>query len=184
MRYQPTDRPDRGFIGKNWTRFQLRSLQIVLQATHGVVSGEPVFFKRAFGDQFNDFEEILARPHHFIFNREWYESLGGREEFEEYQHATKGLTFEERHALLERLSSCDPSRYRDLCADETDARLKTALRFFVPITKEQEREIWSAQKAFAKEASAAADFCDMPEEDRVEDAGLDEDIGVGSEIAA
>ena len=45
MRYQPTDRPDRGHVGEKWTRYQLRSMQIVLQATHGVVSGEPSFFK-------------------------------------------------------------------------------------------------------------------------------------------
>src|SRR5258708_6983493 len=57
MRYQPTDRPDRGHIGEKWKRYQLRSLQIILQATHGVVSGEPDFFKRAFGDTFDDFKE-------------------------------------------------------------------------------------------------------------------------------
>src|SRR6266850_5514176 len=50
MRYQPTDRPDRGHVGDKWSRYQLRSMQIVLQATHGVVSGEPAFFKRAFGN--------------------------------------------------------------------------------------------------------------------------------------
>ena len=43
MRYQPTDRPDRGFIGAKWTRYQLRSMQIVLQATHGVVERCPGF---------------------------------------------------------------------------------------------------------------------------------------------
>lgn len=41
MRYQPTDRPDRGHVGANWSRYQLRSMQIILQATHGIVSGEP-----------------------------------------------------------------------------------------------------------------------------------------------
>ena len=43
MRYQPTDRPDRGFIGKNWNKHYLRSMQVILQATHGVVSGAPDF---------------------------------------------------------------------------------------------------------------------------------------------
>ena len=38
MRYQPTDRPDRGHIGEKWSRYQLRSMQIILQATHGIVS--------------------------------------------------------------------------------------------------------------------------------------------------
>jgi hypothetical protein len=34
MRYQPTDLPDRSHIGEHWTRYQLRSLQLILQATH------------------------------------------------------------------------------------------------------------------------------------------------------
>ena len=36
MRYQPTDRPDRGHVGEKWSRYQLRSMQIILQATHGI----------------------------------------------------------------------------------------------------------------------------------------------------
>src|SRR5207253_7201430 len=87
MRYQPTDLPDRSHIGERWSRYQLRSMQIILQATHGVVSGEPVFFKRAFGDTYNEFESILLRPHHFIFNREWYEFGGGRSEYADYSAA-------------------------------------------------------------------------------------------------
>ena len=55
MRYQPTDRPDRAHVGEKWTRYQLRSMQIILQATHGIVSGEPAFFKRAFGDTVSRF---------------------------------------------------------------------------------------------------------------------------------
>ena len=59
MRYQPTDRPDRGHIGAKWSRYQLRSMQLILQATHGVVSGAPSFFRRAFGDTCEEFERIL-----------------------------------------------------------------------------------------------------------------------------
>ena len=90
MRYQPTDRPDRGHIGEKWTRYQLRSVQTVLQATHGVVSGEPEFFKRAFGDEPSDFNRILLLPNDYIFNRDWYERFDGRPEFEDYtRHAKK-----------------------------------------------------------------------------------------------
>ena len=46
MRYQPTDRPDRGHIGEHWNKYYLRSIQIILQATHGVVSGAPEFLKK------------------------------------------------------------------------------------------------------------------------------------------
>src|SRR5208282_871562 len=92
MRYQPTNLADRSHIGEKWTRYQLRSMQLILQATHGVVSGNPTFFKRAFGESGDDFESILLLPHHFIFNRDWYEHLSGRAEFEEYGHEFARLT--------------------------------------------------------------------------------------------
>ena len=168
MRYQPTDRPDRGFIGDKWTRYQLRSLQLVLQATHGVVSGEPDFFRRAFGETFDQFEEILARPQHFIFNRQWYEQLGGRAEYEEYQACIARLSQSQRQELLALLSSVDPSRFNNLATSAQDPGIRAALRFYVPLAKEVETEIWRLRKA-------TPDDCDMASDERVEDAGLDDD---------
>lgn len=181
MRYQPTDRPDRGFIGAKWTRYQLRSLQIVLQATHGVVSGEPGFFKHAFGDTYADFEAILARPHHFIFNREWYEKLGGREEFERYSALTLQLDDEQKTDLLAKLSSKDPSRYGDLIEAESDPKSKDLLTFYLPISKDREREIWRVQRDLTAEID---DVCDMPDDERVEDAGLNEEAEAVDSLAA
>lgn len=169
MRYQPTDRPDRNFIGEKWTRYQLRSLQIVLQATHGVVSGEPKFFKRAFGDTFSQFEEILARPHHFIFNRSWYEQHGGRGEFDDYRSAMRRLSASQQDELLALLSSTDPSKFAGLIDDVDDDRIRDAMRFHLPISKLEEADIWKAQRL------KPWDDCSMPLEDRVEDAGLDDD---------
>ena len=111
MRYQPTDLPDRSHIGEHWTRYQLRSLQLILQATHGVVSGEPAFFNRAFGDSVENFESLLLRPHHFIFNREWYEKRGGKAEYDEFQSCFQRLSASQRTELLQLLSSCDPRNF-------------------------------------------------------------------------
>ncbi len=172
MRYQPTDRPDRGFIGAKWTRYQLRSLQIILQATHGVVSGEPDFFKRAFGNKCDDFEAILARPHHFIFNREWYENLGGRDEFAVYNQLMGDLDPDQKATLLVRLSAMHPSRYSELLAEENNPKVKHLLSFYVPISKAREREIWRAQRDLT---AGVRDICDIPDEDLVEDAGLNDD---------
>ena len=41
MRYQPVNLKDRSHVGKNWNRYFLRSFQIMLQATHGLVRREP-----------------------------------------------------------------------------------------------------------------------------------------------
>lgn len=169
MRYQPTDLPDRSHIGPNWTRYQLRSLQLILQATHGVVSGHPSFFRRAFGGSADAFEALLLRPHHFIFNREWYENLGGLAEFDEYQSHFAGLSAAQKRDLLELLSSCDPGEFRRLPAETKDPQVKNVLRHHVPLSKAEEASIWARQKSLAASVSV------VPEDERVEDAGLADD---------
>ena len=173
-RYQPTDLPHRGHIGEKWTRYQLRSMQTVLQATHGVVSGEPEFFKRAFGDTFQEFDDILARPHQFIFNREWFDNGGGRGELDDYSTASKRLSESQRAELLNLLSSCDPRDFHKLVKSCDDPAIKAVLRFHVPIPKEKEREIWSKQREL-KALSIPVEL-GLTEEERVEDAGLEFNI--------
>ncbi|MDC6625422.1 hypothetical protein OEZ82_25660, partial [Leclercia adecarboxylata] len=147
MRYQPTDLPERTYVSTGWSRYELRSLQIVLQATHGVVSGEPVFFRRAFGESSEEFRAILAMHQHFIFKPEWYERHGGRAEFDTFQSAYRRLTPALRAGLIARLSSRVPSQFAALVQDEIDPQLKRILPFYVPIRKDTEREIWKARSS-------------------------------------
>lgn len=170
MRYQPTDRPDRGHIGQKWSRYQLRSMQIVLQATHGVVSGEPAFFKRAFGDTFQEYERILALPHDFIFNREWFERFDEGQRLHLYRSEFEKLDDYERRELLELLSSCDPREFTSLTAKATTKAVEHILRFYVPIPKAELFEIWAKQKELLR--SEPTDL-GLAEDERVEDAGLD-----------
>lgn len=175
MRYQPTDRPDRGHIGTKWTRYQLRSMQLILQATHGIVSGEPQFFKRAFGDTATEYENILALPHDFIFNRDWYERRDGQPEFEEFQRAFARLDGQERAELLALLSSCDPREFTFLPDRASSAAVSRILRFYVPKPKDELYGIWEKQRARTR----APINLGMAEDERVEDAGLDYDEGEG-----
>ncbi|TPN84173.1 radical SAM protein [Mesorhizobium sp. CU2] len=178
MRYQPTNRPDRGHVAAKWTRYQLRSMQLILQATHGVVSGEPQFFKRAFGDTADEYENILALPHDFIFNRDWYEYRDGRPEFDEFQKAFSRLGAQERGELLTLLSSCDPREFSFLPDQAVSADVSQILRFYVPRPKSELFAIWEKQRTRNR------DFVDLglAEDERVEDAGLDyeENIAVSS----
>lgn len=172
MRYQPTDLPDRSHVGERWTRYQLRSLQIILQATHGVVSGDPEFFERAFGGTASEFETLLLRPHRYIFNRDWYEKHEGRAEFEEYRAQLDRLNDDEKAELLGLLSSCDPRDFAALGRRTQNTKLRRVLEFYKPIAKDQEARIWMAQKALSKVGELAPA---PPEEELVEDAGLEED---------
>ena len=170
MRYQPTDRPDRGHVGKKWSRYQLRSMQIILQATHGVVSGAPTFFKRAFGDTFEDFERILLLPHDFIFNRDWCERFDPEERLAAYRMEFDRLDGYERSELVELLSSCDPRYFGELANQTKTAALKRVLRFYMPLPKDELFAIWAKQKELTR-GELTADT-GLAEDERVEDAGL------------
>jgi hypothetical protein len=169
MRYQPTNRPDRGYIGERWTRYQIRSVQIILQATHGIVSGEPTFFKRAFGDTPEEFHKLLLLPHDFIFNRDWYEHDGGRAELDEYNACAAKLSEGDRAELLQLLSSCDPSEFGSLASATSNRAIKAILPFYVPVPKSDLFKLWDRDKTKAAVAPTVSD------EERVEDAGLEAD---------
>jgi len=167
MRFQPTNLPNRSYIGEHWTRYQLRSMQLILQATHGVVSGAPAFFKKAFGDSYSDFNNILLRPHHFIFNRQWYERLGGKSEFDEFASQFCRLTETERDELVALLSSVEPRDIRRLPERTATRRVREILPFYTLPSKAEEARIWELQKTQLALL--------VPDDERVEDAGLDAD---------
>jgi hypothetical protein len=168
MRYQPTDLPNRSHVGEHWSRYQLRSIQLILQATHGVVSGEPEFFYRAFGGSEEEFRDLLLRPHHQIFNREWYEAGPGQGEFRDFRSAFSKLAAHERSELIALLSSCDPRQFHSLAREATSVGVKRILPFYVPLSKEAEAKIWVQRRADLSALLVADD-------ERVEDAGLEDE---------
>jgi len=170
MRYQPTDMKERTFVGEKWNRYYLRSMQLILQATHGIVSGAPEFFKRAFGSTAGDFENLLIRPHKFIFNRNWFEQLAGREEFTEYSAIASTLSPSDKNDLLSVLARYEQSKYEALQSSISNERVAKLFRFYKPLPHEAEREIWDQQKAMK---SAKANAPGLPDDERVEDAGLE-----------
>ena len=105
MRYLPVTMKDRSHVGKNWNRYYLRSFQIMLQATHGVVSGSNDFFFRAFGSSEEEFERLLALPHAFIFQRDFYEHGEGRPVLDEYLAMLGRATKTQRTELIGLLSA-------------------------------------------------------------------------------
>lgn len=171
MRYQPTDRPDRGHIGTKWSRYELRSMQLILQATHGVVSGAPNFFRRAFGDTFEEFQRILLLPHDYIFNRDWFEQQDPKQRLQAFKAEFATLDSDEKAELLELLSSCDPKHFVNLQREATTARLRRILPFYVPIPKADLFAIWEGQGDSPQEGSVFK--ADLAEDERVEDAGLE-----------
>lgn len=170
MRYQPVDLKDRSHVGPHWNRYYLRSLQLVLQATHGVVSGAPDFFKRAFGQSEEEFEELLMRPEHYIFNRDWYEQLGGKAEFEEFSSQWRRLTRNQKNELMTVLSELRPSQYHT--ARFRSARLRSILKHYEPLSHEQMYALWEKRREYRGTYEAVS--ANIPDDERVEDACLEE----------
>lgn len=169
MRYQPVTRKDRGHIGENWNAHYLRSMQVILQATHGIVSGAPDFFRTAFGDTFQEFESILIRPHHFIFNRFWYEQYGGRNELDDYEAKLNLLSSNEREELIVFLSNARLHGYEEAIKHISGKKLSEIAKFYSPLPKSEEAEIWEKQRELRKEN--ITQYL-VPDDERVEDAGL------------
>ncbi|MBT9142945.1 MAG: hypothetical protein DDT32_00949 [Syntrophomonadaceae bacterium] len=70
MKYVPLDAKERKHIGPNWTKTQLRGIQCILHATHGVVGPRRPFFEKAFGKDVGEFKCIIEQPEEVIFHRE------------------------------------------------------------------------------------------------------------------
>jgi len=170
MRYQPTDRPDRGFVGEKWSKYSLRSMQVILQATHGIVSGNPEFFYRAFGESSENFKELLTRPQHFIFNREYYENCEGKPEFDDYTIQMESLSNSEKEELNVELSKTTPGNFHEI--KFSNHKLQRILSFYLPLTYEEAEEMRDQKKGGAKNKSEGIIY--IPEDEKVEDAGYND----------
>ncbi len=173
MRYQPVNLKDRSFVGKNWNRYYLRSFQIILHATRGVVTGNPDFFHAAFGGSVEDFYSLLLMPHEFIFNRSYYFSGSGKSRLEEYQNTLKRLTISQRDELVSYLDDAQAAGFlkpgkriseldRFLIDPTVDKKIKSALRFYITHSRAKPVKI----EPFTNEELS------IPEDKKVEDAGL------------
>ena len=141
---------------------------MILQATHGVVSGNPSFFKRAFGDGVGNFEDLLLRPHHYILHRNWYEELGGKAEFDDYESKFSRLSESEKEELVTLLSSTDPRNFSTLAHETKSFKLKNVLQFYRTPSHAEEALLWERQRSMTQPHEI------LPEDELVEDAGLDE----------
>ena len=175
MRYQPVDLRERSHVGAKWSRYQLRSFQLMLQATRGVVSGNPVFFGFAYGEDATEFECLLGLPHAFLFNRQHYLTGAGAALREEYEGITARMSESQRRELLRILSGPTDGRrpsekaIASMADDNTnDALIRAALRFHA-VNHEQKA---TPGDAVAPLIAGPAMQRVLSEEQRVEDAGL------------
>ena len=180
MRYQPVTLKDRSHVGRHWNRYFLRSFQIMLQATRGIVSGTPSFFARAFGQDPDEFVYLLSLPQAFIFFREYYETGPGQPVREEYENLRRRMSRAQEKELLRLLggpataSTLQRSRYASLAQDKrVDYLVRRAIRFHVMDTKEEAKG--EGERVLKELTKSNEGYWTPSEEEIVEDAGLYED---------
>ena len=174
MRYQPVTLKDRSHVGKNWNRYHLRSFQIMLQATKGIVSGNPSFFLRAYGDGAEEFERLLRLPHAFIFHREHFEDGNGKAQREEYESLRRGLSDSQEKEFARLLAN--PSNgdgvglrhFRELANDQTVDRQIRQLMTFHGLDTRDDAKTHSRQLMEEMTANGPS----LEEDEIVEDSGL------------
>ena len=96
MKYHPITDPDffsnRDYIGVNWCRKFIRTIQSVLNSTHGKIGRGRTFFFKAFGRNLEEFHDLLYMPEAFIIKR-WDAEISGLKA--EWQAARMALSPEE-----------------------------------------------------------------------------------------
>ena len=105
MRYQPVTHIDRSHVGPRWTWYELRAFQIMLQVTHGAVSGTAGYFEIAYGANADEFKELLVRPLAFIWHRKHYTEGEGRATREEFERQWTRMSTNDKNELMEIIGS-------------------------------------------------------------------------------
>ena len=176
MRYQPVNLKDRSHLGKNWNRYYLRSFQIMLQATHGVVSGNPKFFARVYGQDQKEFQNLLSLPHAFLFNRNHFEFGEGKGCRDEYEDLRRHMSDSQERELVTLLAGppdtrrLGEKRFTEMAGDRSlDPMIREAMRFHTMDTK---YDIASANIPQQLPLGYTPEHTTLGEDEIVEDAGL------------
>ncbi len=97
MKYHPISDPDyfsnRDFIGEHWNRKFIRTIQSVLNSTHGKIGRGRTFFFKAFGRSLKEFNDLLYMPEAFIIRR-WDAEISGLKG--KWLRAREAMSSEER----------------------------------------------------------------------------------------
>ena len=119
MKYEPIENKKRGYVGKNWNLYYLKSIKAILNVSKGVFSGDTSFFEKAFGKNEQEFLEILSMPKELITYRLFYENLNITSKWKKEYNA---LTATQKNILLDALSNDS--------FDVADQKIQTILRFY------------------------------------------------------
>lgn len=101
MKYSPINETDRTYIGANWCKKSVRAISAILQVTKGVVAAGSSFFYKAFGNNLEEYYELLAMPRELIMFRSYFEESGTTAK---WQTLYRKLDDEQKERLMDLVS--------------------------------------------------------------------------------
>lgn len=101
MKYSPISETDRTYIGTNWCKKSVRAISAILQVTKGVVAAGSSFFYKAFGNNLEEYYELLAMPRELIMFRSHFEENGTTAK---WQTLYRKLNDEQKKRLMDLVS--------------------------------------------------------------------------------
>ena len=124
MKYSPISETDRTYIGTNWCKKSIRAISAILQVTKGVVAAGSSFFFKAFGNNLDEYFELLAMPRELIMFRSYFEGNGTTEK---WQTLYRKLSDEQKDRLMALVSLNVSELKKTPWPDD----LKTILEFYL-----------------------------------------------------
>jgi len=103
MKYVPNNQLTRQFIGRNWNKRMIRGIQCILNSSHGIVPVKSTFFRKAFGNDTNEFLKIINMPEKYIINR--YSNIQINERIKEWEKIYDSLNDKEFNSFQELISN-------------------------------------------------------------------------------
>jgi hypothetical protein len=157
MKYIPLfgeEAKHREYTGKHWNKKFIRAVQSVLNVTKGIVApatknDKTSFFHKAFGNNLEEFYEILYMPETYIVYRSVFEKKLGYTDIwkKEYNAIRQSNEWEEAKAIIE------TSNFNDIGEKTTNPAIREFLRHYQiqrSTLKNEDEEYKSLKKQFDK----------------------------------
>ncbi len=128
MKYHPIEDPEyfsnRDYIGKNWNRKFIRTIQAILNSTKGKVGRGSSFFKKAFGSTEDEFFKLLYMPEALIIYRLDFEKKGITEKWWKCFKSLSNEKLEIAKKIIEK------NKFSDYEKDITDTEILELLKYY------------------------------------------------------
>jgi len=136
MKYLPIDLEkyymNRNYIGIYWNKKYLRAIQAILNSTKGKIGRGLSFFKKAFGQNLDEFFELLYMPETYLIYRFFFESIGY---IDEWKHEFSYNNLQKKDMLLAK-KIIETNEFGNLDSLTINGKVKKLLLHYSLITRE------------------------------------------------